>query len=117
MKPTQILRNFPGTPMARNVVRALWVLSCFWLGVAPAFAQTVFLDFNTAGQYTGNFSQWNDVGGNNGGNYDFVESAIGGVGGRGCVSVFASTDTTATYNSSSWDFSTNGAVIIVSTMV
>jgi hypothetical protein len=127
MEPTQILRNFhctglPGrsstaSPMARNVVRALWVLSCFWLGVAPAFAQTVFLDFNTAGQYTGNFNQWNDVGGADGGNYGFVESATGGAGGSGCVSVFASTDTTATYNSGSWNFSTNGAVIIVSTMV
>src|ERR1017187_4544994 len=33
--------------------------------------QTVFLDFNTTGQYTYNFNPWNDSSGTNGGVYCF----------------------------------------------
>jgi uncharacterized repeat protein (TIGR03806 family) len=76
--------------------------------------QTAFLDFNTVGQYTNNFNRWNDNGGTNGGNYSFMESLTSGVGGGGGVSVFQSSDTTATYKSGSWDFSTNGATIVLS---
>ena len=81
------------------------------------FGQTAFLDFNTVGQYTNNFNPWNDAGGANGGNYSFMEGTAAGVNGSGGVSVFQSTDTTTTYNQGSWDFSTNGATITISTMV
>jgi uncharacterized repeat protein (TIGR03806 family) len=80
-------------------------------------AQTVFLDFNSPGQYTNNFNAWNDATGTDGGNYSFMESANGGVVGSGVVSVFQSNDTTASYKSGSWDFSTNGATIILSTLI
>src|SRR5215510_6205996 len=79
--------------------------------------QTVFIDFNASGQLTGNFNLWNDSGGANVGNYDFAESTSAGVNGSGGVSVFQSTDTTATYNGSGWDFSTNNAVVVVSTLI
>lgn len=85
------------------------------LSAAPG--QTAFFDFNTLGQYTNNFNPWNDVGGVNGGNYSFDEGASAGVGGSGGVSVFQSTDTTATCTNTSWDFSTNGASITISTLV
>jgi PKD repeat protein len=80
---------------------------------APTPAQTAFVDFNAPGQYSGNFNPF--AGG--GANFSFAESAAGGVGGSGCVSVFQSIDTTATYNGGSWDFSTNGAAITVSTLI
>jgi PKD repeat protein len=86
-------------------------------GLVTAVGQTAFLDFNTVGQYTNSFNPWNDAGGANGGNYAFMESTTAGVGGSGGVSVFQSTDTTAVYKTGSWDFSTNGASITVSTMV
>jgi len=91
---------------------ALLSLGC-WL--SPA--QTVFLDFNTPGQYTGNFNPWNDANGADGGNSAFMESSTAGVAGSGGVSVFQSTDTTATFIGGSWDFSTNGAVLTLSVMV
>jgi hypothetical protein len=84
---------------------------------AASFANTVFFDFNTTGQFTGNFNPWNDVGGANAGNYSFTENAADGVGGSGGVSVFQSTDTTATYKGGSWNLATNGATIVVSTLV
>ncbi|HWX18675.1 MAG TPA: GH92 family glycosyl hydrolase [Candidatus Binatia bacterium] len=94
----------------------LLALLCFW--AAPSFAQTVFLDFNSGGQYTANFNPWNGNGtGGNGGNYSFGESASAGVNGSGGVSVFQSNDTTATYKSGSWNFSTNGATLILSTLL
>jgi hypothetical protein len=81
----------------------------------PSRAQTLFLNFNTPGQYAGNFNQWNDNGaGADGGNYSFQESVSGGVGNSGYVSVFRSFDMTATYENGSWDFSTNGATILLS---
>ena len=84
----------------------------------PGAGQPVFFDFNIAGEYTNNFNPWNDTGGVNGGGYSFMESTNAGVGGSGGVSVFLpSTDMTATYKSSSWDFSTNGATLIVSVLV
>ncbi|HWX21636.1 MAG TPA: hypothetical protein VN578_17165 [Candidatus Binatia bacterium] len=86
-------------------------------GWKVASGQTVFLDFNTAGQYTNNFNPWNDATGVNGGNYSFSESPTGGAGGSGEVSVFQSSDTTAAYQSGSWDFSTNGATVIISVLM
>src|SRR5690242_4988190 len=99
----------------------------FWPGVLITFSvigfitstigQTVFLNLNAPGQYASNFNPWNDSTGVNAGNYDFAEGTTSGVNGGGGVSVFQSTDTTATYNGSGWDFSTNGAALIVSTLV
>jgi uncharacterized repeat protein (TIGR03806 family) len=82
-----------------------------------AFGQTLFLNFNTPGQYTANFNPWNDSSGANAGNYAFAEGASAGVSGSGGVSVFQSTDTTATYNGGGWDFSTNSATVIVSALI
>lgn len=89
------------------------------VGCCPvgALAQTAFLNFNTVGQYTNNFNPWNDNGGGNGGNYSFMESTTAGVNGGGGVSVFQSIDTTAAYNQGSWDFSSSGAALTISTMV
>src|SRR5262249_13902507 len=81
------------------------------------FGQSLFFDFNTAGQYTGNFNPWNDSSGVNAGNYCFTESASAGVNGSGGVSVFQNTDTTATFNGGGWNFSTNGAALIVSALI
>jgi uncharacterized repeat protein (TIGR03806 family) len=84
----------------------------------PGRAQTVFLSFNTVGQYTNNFNPWNDNGsGANGGAYAFEENLTNGVGGSGGVSVFNDDDTTATYKSGSWNFAVNGATILVSVLV
>src|SRR5438445_6255190 len=92
----------------------LLCMALFSLGSCLSPAQTVFLHFNSSGQYTGNFTPWNDVGGADGGNYAFVESSAAGVAGSGGVSVFQSTDTTATYRAENWDFSTNGAALTLS---
>jgi hypothetical protein len=105
------------SPTNRPPVFAAACLS-FWLVLSGiATAQTVFLDFNTVGQYTNNFNPWNDAGGVNGFNYSFMESNTVGAGSSGGVSVFQSTDTTATYNGGSWDFSTNGATLTVSLLM
>src|SRR3569833_2880470 len=92
-----------------------------WLGLVlialPAIAQTAFLDFNTTGQYTNNFTPWNDNGGGNGGAYGFAENPSAGVTGRGGVSILNNNDTTAAYRSKSWNFATNGSTIIVSVLV
>src|SRR5258708_4280593 len=85
--------------------------------VTRGLAQTAFLDFNTPDQYTSGFNPWQDNGGANGGNYSFQEGAAAGVSGSGGVSVFQNNDTTATYSQRSWDFSTNGATISVSTLI
>ena len=92
-------------------------LAFFWGCGTAAVAQTVFLNFNTPGQYTGNFNAWNDAGGVNGGNYSFEENSTNGVGGSGGVAVFQSADTTATYMSGSWNLASNGATMVVSVMV
>jgi uncharacterized repeat protein (TIGR03806 family) len=84
---------------------------------ALAFGQTLFLDFNTPGQYTGNFNPWNDSSGNNAGNYAFAESTSAGVNGSGGVNVFQNNDTTATYKGPAWNFSTNGATMILSVLI
>ena len=98
--------------------RAFCLAFC-WIWLATAgFAQTVFLNFNTPGQYTNNFNPWNDNGGGgNGANYSFTESTNDGVGGSGGVSVFQSVDMTATYQGGSWNLSTNGAAVLVSVLV
>jgi uncharacterized repeat protein (TIGR03806 family) len=93
----------------------LWAFFCFCTISSPA--QTAFLDFNAVGEYTNNFNPWNDNGGVNGGAYAFEENTSDGVGGSGGVSVDQSTDMTATYENSSWNFATNGSTIIVSTMI
>jgi hypothetical protein len=95
----------------------LFLLGFSFLCVTPTLSQTAFLDFNTIGQYTNNFNPWNDGGGINGGNYCFMESPTAGAGGSRGVNVFQSTDTTAAYKTGSWDFSTNGATVIGSTLV
>src|SRR5258705_12586581 len=79
----------------------------FWVTM-PAFCQSLFDDFNSAGQYSGNFNPWNDSGGSNAGNYGFTECAACGVNGSGAVSVFQSTDTTAIYNGGGLDFFSGG---------
>src|ERR1051326_3585628 len=103
----EVLPRRTGLPIAIFLV---WVTT-------PAFAQALFYDFNSTGQFTANFNQWNDSGGNNAGNYDFAECQACGVNGSGAVNVFQSTDTTATYKGGSWNFSTNGAALIVSALI
>jgi hypothetical protein len=46
-----------------------------------------------------------------------MEGSTAGVGGSGGVSVFQSIDSTATYTNTSWDFSTTGATLYLSTLV
>ena len=82
-----------------------------------SFGQTAFLDFNAVGEYTNNFNVWQDAGGVNGGAYAFTENTTDGVAGSGGVSVFQSTDTTATYKTGSWNFATNGATLVLSVMI
>jgi PKD repeat protein len=94
-------------------VAVLWLATALCEMAAPAAAQTAFLDLNSAGQYSANFNPF--AGGGTG--FSFIASGSGGVGDSGCVSVNQSIDTTATYNAGSWDFSTNGATIIVSTLI
>jgi uncharacterized repeat protein (TIGR03806 family) len=92
----------------------------FWLALVSfgtTRAQTAFVDFNTPGQLNSRFRVWNDVGGTDAGNYSFQEGTNVGVGGSGGVSVFQSSDTTAIYQPNSWNFSTNGAVLVLSTIV
>ena len=91
----------------------LGLLACLYPLAPTTHAQTAFVDFNAAGEYSANFNPF--AGGGN--SFSFAESATGGVAGSGCVSVFQNIDTTATYNAGSWDFSTNGAVITVSTLM
>lgn len=112
-------RAFHARPhQQRDRVRpALLLAGLLVAGILTARGQTVFFDFNTPGQYTNNFNPWNDVGGVNGGNYSFAESPSAGVGGSGGVSVFQSSDTTATYANGSWVFSTNTASLTISTLV
>ncbi|MDB6065208.1 MAG: pyrrolo-quinoline quinone [Pedosphaera sp.] len=105
------------SPTKTQALIAVYALILFRLSLSPCAAQTLFLDFNTAGQYTGNFNSWNDNGGVNGGNYSFIQSTSAGTGGGGGISVFQSTDTTATYQSGSWNFATNGATLVLSMLV
>ena len=108
----------PGCELCSAILNSsLTVLvASLWLWPSRSPAQTAFADFNSAGQYTNNFNAWNDSGGANVGNYAFAQSSSAGAAGGGGVSVFQSTDTTATYKSGSWDFSTNGAAILVATL-
>src|ERR1043166_5389946 len=100
-----------------QLVRICVFLILIELLARSGFSQTAFLDFNAPGQYTSNFNPWNDVGGANAGNYCFAEGASAGVNASGGVTVFQNTDTTATYNGGSWNFSTNGAVVVVSALI
>ncbi|HEX3987943.1 MAG TPA: immunoglobulin domain-containing protein, partial [Verrucomicrobiae bacterium] len=94
---------------------------CLLLGLAlspvAGIAQTTFLNFDAPGQFTGNFSLWEDVGGVNGNNYSFEENSADGVGGGGGISVYQNNDTTASYNAGSWNISADGAAIIESMLV
>ena len=60
---------------------------CLLLGLALSqgvgIAQTTFLNFDTPGQFTGNFSLWEDTGGVNGNNFSFQENSADGVAGGG----------------------------------
>src|SRR5690349_12019643 len=82
----------------RRIAALVIALACC---PGAGFGQTVFLDFNIAGQYTSDFNPWNDTGGANGGNYSFTEGTSAGVNGSGGISVFQNNDTTATYNQGS----------------
>ncbi|MDB6065398.1 MAG: hypothetical protein JWR26_1606, partial [Pedosphaera sp.] len=108
------------TPVTFQSLFGLLLLAWLCLETIPAFAQTAFLDFNSVAQYSNNFSQFNDNGANaDAGNYSFAPGTTSGVAGSGGVTVFvgAANDMTATYNGGSWNFATNGATIILSTMV
>ncbi len=87
--------------------------------VAPGtvIAQTVFLNFDTPGQFTGNFSEWEDVGGVDGNSFSFQESTTAGIGGGGAIALTQSLDSTATYNGAGWNISGSNAAIIESMMV
>ncbi|HLH52414.1 MAG TPA: choice-of-anchor D domain-containing protein [Verrucomicrobiae bacterium] len=110
--------TFPasGTGSRKSKLCLLLLSTLTACGLA-ARGQTTFVDFNTPGEYTNNFNPWNDNGGNNGGNYSFVESSTAGVGGSGGVSVFQNNDTTAICTNNSWDFSTNGATLTISVLI
>ncbi len=108
------------SPLAANFGYKHFLCLSLWLVLfsGKTAAQTVFLNFNTPGQYTSNFTVWNDNGnGGNGGNYSFEENTNDGVGGSGGVAVFQSQDTTATYNAESWNLSTNESTVLVSVLV
>ncbi|HTL17047.1 MAG TPA: hypothetical protein VL793_07410, partial [Patescibacteria group bacterium] len=107
MHPTQPPQYRDSTALIGPVLPLLFLLA----GISGS-AQTAFLNFNNPGQYSANFNPF--AGGGN--NFSFVQSATGGVGGSGSVSVNQNVDTTATYVARSWDFSTNGATITVSTL-
>ncbi len=100
-----------------SCLRSTLMAVAFCFAAASSFSQTAFLDFNTVGQYTNNFNVWQDNNGVNGGAYAFTENTTDGVAGSGGVSVFQSTDTTATYKTGSWNFATNGSTLILSTLV
>jgi len=118
MRLIQFPRFSGAVARSRFWIRAsLLFILAFAGGPDAARAQTVFLNFDTPGEYTNNFNVWENNGGVNGGSYSFTESATAGVGGGGGVSVYQSTDTTATYNQGSWNLATNGANIIVSVLL
>lgn len=101
--------------------RILLAVSCAFIAcvfsASNTAAQTVFLDFNSVGQYTNNFAPWNDGGNLDAGNYSFSENLTAGINGAGGVSVFLNGDTTATWKTGSWDFSTSNSTIFLSLMV
>ena len=98
-------------------VTALVAVGLLATSVLSSPSQTLFLDFSAPGQYTNSFNQWNDAGGTDGGNYGFQQISTNGAGGSGCVSVFQSSDTTASSKAQSWDFSVNGAALTVSVLM
>jgi hypothetical protein len=100
-----------------RLCHALCLAFVLVLSACGAVAQTAFVNFNSVGEYTNNFSPWNDAGGVNGANYSFEENTTNGVGASGGVAVYQSTDMTATYNGGSWNLSTNGATIVVSVLI
>ncbi len=71
-------------------------------------AQNLLLDFNTPGQYTGNFNNPTTAS-------PCTETNAGGVGNSGALLVTGG-DGNAIYNSGTWNFSSNGAAISVSLM-
>ncbi len=117
------MRTFEPSKYHAGIVSWLVPVACCILWVlfpclTQLYAQTLFVDFNGVGHYTNNFNPWNDNGsGVNATNYSFEEGTNDGTGGSRGVSVYRSTDTTATYKNGSWNFATNGATIVVSTFV
>src|SRR5258708_13556972 len=105
------------SPFRSIIPAGLWVLEFNCLMFAPGFSQTIFLDFNSTGQYTNNFNPWNDNAGVNSGNTCYSENATAGVGGTRGISVFQSVDTTAIYTNGTWAFSTNAATILMSFLI
>ncbi len=87
--------------------RVLLVL-CVFLAQSVS-AQSLLLDFNTPGEYTGNFS-------NPGTGSSCLETNAGGMGNSGALRVTGG-DSNATYTNGSWNFSSNGASISVSMMM
>jgi hypothetical protein len=86
----------------------LALVAALCLATGSGWSQTLLLDFNTPGQYTGNFN-------NPGTGSSCTETNAGGVTNSGALLVTGG-DGNATYNASSWDFSTNTAYISVSMM-
>ena len=76
------------------------------VGAAMTQAQSVSLNFDTPGQYTGNFIAAANM----------TESSTAGVNGSGGVTDNLSGDNNSIYNASSWDFSQVGDSITISLM-
>jgi hypothetical protein len=84
----------------------LVLIASFCLVGAAVQAQSVSLNFDTAGQYTGNFIAAANM----------TESPTAGVNGSGGVTDNLSGDNNSIYNASSWDFSQVGDSITISLM-
>lgn len=87
----------------------LALVAVLCLAAGPGWSQTLLLDFNSPGEYTGNFNNPDTAS-------PCTETNAGGVTNSGALLVTGGDDN-ATYNASSWDFSTNTAWISVSVMV
>ena len=111
-----LVRLFQGYSImnsSRIKLLPLFLLAALACLVPPAGAQTAFVNFNAVADYTNNFYRFTN--GNVGQN--FTETNSGGIGGTRAVLIFAANDFTATYKTRSWDFSTNGASITISTLL
>lgn len=95
---------------------ALGILEALALALAltlTASAQPLLENFETPRALNGDFRLWNDAGGVDAGNDDFIQAEGVGVKGTAGVSVFQSSDTTAVYKARSWNLATNGATVTV----
>jgi hypothetical protein len=98
----------PGKLRRRTVWVRLAVLFLLAFVSKSAVAQNLSLDFNTPGQYTGNFNNPNTAS-------PCTETNAGGVGNSGALLVTGG-DGNATYSAGNWNFASNGASISVSMM-